>query len=165
VYKDVAATEKERDFVHSRSCEKMSGECNAHAAKSSYKKGEYVTPEDLERMYKGLEAELSGSEEPEEPGAAAARAAAPSPAESAGPAGEAAPAGTGSAKAAAAAKAEEAAYAAMPPFLHPAARRALAKTVAWLSPTAAESPSLAGRLLLTAAALAACALFALLRRR
>jgi hypothetical protein len=168
VYKDVAATEKERDFVHSRSCEKMSGECNEHAAKSSYKKGEYVTPEDLERMYKGLEAELAGAEEPEEePRSASAgpsRPAAEGDPLSGDEAASASPEEKAAAKAAQAKQAEEAAYAATPAFFHPAARRALARTVAWLSPSAAQSPYAAWRLLLSVALIGAWLAVALRRR-
>lgn len=166
VYRDVGATEKERDFVHSRSCEKLSGDCNEHVERSSYKKGEYVSPEDLERMYKGLEAELAGLERPQdEPGAESAspRRADDAAEEPLSTLPEAA--ATPEAKAAAAAKkSEEEAYAATPAFFHPSARRALAKTVAWLSPSAAASPYAAWRVLLSVA-LIGLGLAAALRRR
>lgn len=165
VYRDVGATEKERDFVHSRSCEKLSGDCNEHVAKPSYKKGEYVTPEDLERMYKGLEAELAGLEQPQdEPGAASASPRRSAAADEDPLSTLPEPAATPEAKAAAAKKSEEEAYAATPAFFHPAARRALAKTVAWLSPAAAPSPYAAWRVLLSVALIGA-GLAAVLRRR
>lgn len=36
-----------RDFEWSRSCEKVSGNCNEYTSQNSYRKGEYVSPEDL----------------------------------------------------------------------------------------------------------------------
>jgi hypothetical protein len=78
VYKDVALTEGDRDFVHSASCDKLSGECNKSVEKASYKKGDFVAPEDLDNMWDALQKELDGSAEAAgmpDPGAARARAA------------------------------------------------------------------------------------------
>jgi hypothetical protein len=62
VYKDVGPTAGDRDLVHTRSCEKISGECNASVEKSSYKKGDFVAPEDLDRMWSALQKELDASD-------------------------------------------------------------------------------------------------------
>lgn len=62
VYKHVGTTEDQRDLVHTASCVKLSGECNANVEKASYKKGEFVDPEDLDRMYKDLERRLDEEE-------------------------------------------------------------------------------------------------------
>jgi hypothetical protein len=78
VYKDVATTEGDRDFVHSASCDKLSGECNKSVEKASYKKGDFVAPEDLDNMWDALQKELNGSAETggmPDPGAARSRAA------------------------------------------------------------------------------------------
>lgn len=80
VFKHVGETEEARDFVHSASCAKLSGECNASVARESYKKGEFVDPKDLDKMWSALENELS--EKPAEGGVedrASASAAAPAP--------------------------------------------------------------------------------------
>lgn len=61
VYKDVGTTAEDRDFVHTASCAKMSGECNENADKS-YKKGDYVAPEDLDRMWASLQKEVDSAE-------------------------------------------------------------------------------------------------------
>lgn len=169
VYKDVGATEKERDFVHTRSCETMSGDCNEHARKkAAYKKGEYVAPEDLERMYAGLQEELASSEEDEEPATSATRPRPPgdeaSPSEEeTGPGGPAAaaPARTPEQKRAAA---EREAYENTPAFLAAPLRRVIARSAAWLSPTAASSPYLMWRVWLALGALLALAVMALRRR-
>lgn len=58
VYKDVGTTEKDRDFVHTKSCSKMSGDCNESTKKASYKKGDYVDPGDLDKMWESLQKEL-----------------------------------------------------------------------------------------------------------
>ena len=58
VYKHVGTTDADRDFVHTASCAKMSGECNENVDKASYKKGEFVAPEDLDRMWGSLQKEL-----------------------------------------------------------------------------------------------------------
>lgn len=63
VYKDVGTTAEDRDFVHTASCEKLSGECNEHVVRSSYKKGDFVAPEDLDSMWDALQKELDGSAE------------------------------------------------------------------------------------------------------
>jgi hypothetical protein len=58
VYKHVGTTDADRDFVHTASCAKMSGDCNKDVDKPSYKKGEFVAPEDLDRMWGSLQKEL-----------------------------------------------------------------------------------------------------------
>lgn len=58
VYRHVAPTEENRDLVHSQSCSKISGGCNENVRRPSYKKGEFVSPEDLERMWGALDKEL-----------------------------------------------------------------------------------------------------------
>ncbi len=63
VYKDVGTTAEDRDFVHTASCEKLSGDCNEHVVKGSYKKGDFVAPEDLDGMWAALQKELDGSAE------------------------------------------------------------------------------------------------------
>lgn len=87
VFKHVGETEDARDFVHSASCSKLSGECNASVERESYKKGEFVDPKDLDKMWSALESEL-GEDKPKEGGVddrtAAAPAAAPTASASAG---------------------------------------------------------------------------------
>ena len=63
VYKDVGTTAEDRDFVHTASCDKLSGGCNKNVEKSSYKKGDFVAPEDLDSMWDALQKELDGSAE------------------------------------------------------------------------------------------------------
>lgn len=63
VYKDVGTTEEDRDFVHTASCSKLSGDCNKNVEKASYKKGDFVAPEDLDNMWDALQKELDGSAE------------------------------------------------------------------------------------------------------
>ncbi|MDD5301702.1 MAG: hypothetical protein PHS14_01225 [Elusimicrobia bacterium] len=63
VYKDVGTTEEDRDFVHTASCSKLSGDCNKSVEKASYKKGDFVAPEDLDSMWNALQKELDGSAE------------------------------------------------------------------------------------------------------
>jgi hypothetical protein len=63
VYKDVGTTAEDRDFVHTASCDKLSGGCNKHVEKTSYKKGDFVAPEDLDSMWDALQKELDGSAE------------------------------------------------------------------------------------------------------
>jgi hypothetical protein len=64
VYKDVGTTAGDRDFVHTASCDKLSGDCNKSVEKASYKKGDFVAPEDLDSMWSALQKELDGSAEP-----------------------------------------------------------------------------------------------------
>ncbi len=61
VYKDVGTTAGDRDFVHTASCDKLSGDCNKSVEKASYKKGDFVAPEDLDAMWSALQKELDGS--------------------------------------------------------------------------------------------------------
>ena len=63
VYKDVGTTAEDRDFVHTASCSKLSGDCNKSVEKASYKKGDFVAPEDLGSMWDALQKELDGSAE------------------------------------------------------------------------------------------------------
>lgn len=63
VFKDVGTTEGDRDFVHTASCSKLSGDCNKNVEKASYKKGDFVAPEDLDNMWEALQKELDGSAE------------------------------------------------------------------------------------------------------
>lgn len=63
VYKDVGTTPEDRDFVHTASCDKLSGDCNKNVVKASYKKGDFVAPEDLDSMWDALQKELDGSAE------------------------------------------------------------------------------------------------------
>ncbi|MEQ1917697.1 MAG: hypothetical protein ABL955_00745, partial [Elusimicrobiota bacterium] len=63
VYKDVGTTAEDRDFVHTASCSKLSGDCNTNVEKASYKKGDFVAPEDLDNMWDALQKELDGSAE------------------------------------------------------------------------------------------------------
>jgi hypothetical protein len=60
VYKHVGTTQDDRDMVHTASCAKMSGECNENIKKASYHKGDFVAPEDLDRMYDALQKDLDG---------------------------------------------------------------------------------------------------------
>jgi hypothetical protein len=45
-------TDHQRDFLWSASCDKVSGSCNRNAEEMSYRKGNYVPPEDLLRIAK-----------------------------------------------------------------------------------------------------------------
>lgn len=63
VYEDVGTTAEDRDFVHTASCDKLSGDCNKNVEKGSYKKGDFVAPEDLDSMWDALQKELDGSAE------------------------------------------------------------------------------------------------------
>lgn len=63
VYKDVGTTAEDRDFVHTASCTKLSGDCNKNVEKASYKKGDFVAPEDLDNIWDALQKELDGSAE------------------------------------------------------------------------------------------------------
>ena len=67
VFRHVAPTEKDRDLIHSQSCSKVSGGCNESVRRESYKKGEFVDPEDLERMWKSLEGEFEESDSEDGP--------------------------------------------------------------------------------------------------
>jgi hypothetical protein len=84
VYKHVGTTDGDRDFVHTASCAKMSGDCNASVDKASYKKGDFVAPQDLDRMWGALQKELDDSSNPD--GAGPAPRGALKPARSASPA-------------------------------------------------------------------------------
>ena len=61
VFKDVGTTAGDRDFVHTASCDKLSGDCNKSVEKGTYKKGDYVAPEDLDNMWSNLQKELDAS--------------------------------------------------------------------------------------------------------
>ncbi len=60
-FKDVGTTEGDRDFVHTASCDRLSGDCNKNVEKGGYKKGEYVAPEDLDAMWNALQKQIDGS--------------------------------------------------------------------------------------------------------
>lgn len=75
VFKDVGTTAEDRDFVHTASCSKLEGGCNKSVEKASYKKGDFVAPEDLDNMWDALQKELSGSADGGAPGAGEARSA------------------------------------------------------------------------------------------
>ncbi len=66
VYKHVGTTDADRDFVHTASCVKLSGDCNESVEKPSYKKGDFVAPEDLDRMWGALQKELDSAEDPKD---------------------------------------------------------------------------------------------------
>ena len=51
--------------MHTASCAKMSGDCNASVEKASYKKGDLVAPEDLDRMWGALQKELDDADDPD----------------------------------------------------------------------------------------------------
>jgi hypothetical protein len=68
VYKDVGTTPQDRDFVRTNSCDKASGDCNENSEKASYKKGEFVPPEDLDKMWADLQKKLDEEDKGEEPG-------------------------------------------------------------------------------------------------
>ena len=68
VYKDVGTTAQDRDFVRTNSCEKASGDCNENSEKASYKKGEFVPPEDLDKMWADLQKKLDEEDAGEKPG-------------------------------------------------------------------------------------------------
>ncbi len=53
----VGLSESSRDIVHTDSCEKLSGRCNPHVGRLSYRKGEEVPPEDLRRMHAAIHGE------------------------------------------------------------------------------------------------------------
>ncbi len=53
-FQDVGATERRRDFYWSASCDRLSGGCNPNAERASYKKGEDVSPEDLNRIWSDI---------------------------------------------------------------------------------------------------------------
>lgn len=50
-FKDIGMTERGRDFQWSASCSGLSGDCNGSAGEGSYRRGQYVSPEDLERVW------------------------------------------------------------------------------------------------------------------
>lgn len=62
VYKHVGPTEGDRDLVHTASCAKVSGDCNKNVERPAYHKGDYVAPEDLNRMWDAMEREKAEAE-------------------------------------------------------------------------------------------------------
>lgn len=64
----IGLSEDRRDVVRSLSCSPLSGGCNPYAAVSSYKRGDFVPPEEIFRISRAL---------PPRPGSASADAAAP----------------------------------------------------------------------------------------
>ncbi|MCM2304366.1 MAG: hypothetical protein NDJ72_06665 [Elusimicrobia bacterium] len=75
-FKDVDMTRDQRqDLVWDRSCDKLSGECNAHADEKGYKKNEFVKPKAARSMWQELlELAGNGEEAPEETAKAPGRA-------------------------------------------------------------------------------------------
>ncbi len=73
-FKDVGMTKDQRqDLVWSKSCDKLSGDCNKHAEEASYKKNDFVKPGSARMMWKSLlEAAGYGDEDEEETETAAA---------------------------------------------------------------------------------------------
>lgn len=63
-FRDIALTERDRDFLWSASCSKLSGDCNPHASAPSYKQGEEVPARDLDTIWE----EVAGSEPEDEEG-------------------------------------------------------------------------------------------------
>lgn len=59
VFKDVGVSEDDRDFIRTASCDRLSGDCNPEDTKSSYKRGAYVTPDDLASLWADLQEELT----------------------------------------------------------------------------------------------------------
>ena len=53
----------ERDFLRSQSCDKLSGSCNKFTVEMSYRKGDFVSPEDLKKAAEKIDA---GEAEPTE---------------------------------------------------------------------------------------------------
>lgn len=62
-FKDIALTARERDFQWSSSCSGLSGACNEHAGKASYRKGDDVPPEDLDSVWNAVQEELMASDD------------------------------------------------------------------------------------------------------
>jgi len=62
-FKDIGMTAQERDFQWSASCSGLSGGCNPHAGKDSYRKGHDVPPEDLAAVWNAAQEELLDSDE------------------------------------------------------------------------------------------------------
>lgn len=56
-FMDVGATARERDFVWSSSCDRLSGACNPNSAQPSYRRGQDVSPEDLNRIWSDINKE------------------------------------------------------------------------------------------------------------
>lgn len=63
-FRDITLTERDRDFLWSASCSKLSGDCNPHASAPSYKQGEEVPARDLGSIWE----EVAGSEPENEEG-------------------------------------------------------------------------------------------------
>ncbi|MDX6768111.1 MAG: hypothetical protein SF051_01150, partial [Elusimicrobiota bacterium] len=164
VYKDVGATEKQRDFIHTRSCEKVSGDCNENTTRAFYKKGEHVSPEDLERMFQALSEELAAAEAEAEPDGAAPGRGESRPPLQAEEAAEVA-ASVSATRTVTLAEDEAAAFAAAPALLPTTLRRAWAKAVVAVSPSAAKTPAGRGALLAGLLAFAAAVALPFLRRR
>lgn len=60
-FKHIGLTTAQRDFVRSESCGQVSGACNRYTKQSSYKKGEYVPPEDLNSIWAKIREETQGT--------------------------------------------------------------------------------------------------------
>jgi hypothetical protein len=56
-FRDVSLSQGARDFLWSRSCSIVSGDCNSHATGSHYKKGDYVPPSTLSDIWDDIGSE------------------------------------------------------------------------------------------------------------
>lgn len=56
-FKHIELSESNRDFLRSKSCVRMSGNCNRYGTQASYRRGEYVPPEDLSNIWSKLRSE------------------------------------------------------------------------------------------------------------
>lgn len=56
-FKHIEMSESNRDFLRSKSCVRMSGNCNRYGRQASYRRGEYVPPEDLNSIWNKIKAE------------------------------------------------------------------------------------------------------------
>lgn len=62
-FRDIARSPAARDFLWSRSCSRVAGDCNPYAAATYYRKGDYVPPTDLDEIWKSLSKE-AGEDSP-----------------------------------------------------------------------------------------------------
>lgn len=63
-FKHIELSAAQRDFKRSESCDKLSGRCNRYARQTSYRRGDYVPPEDLGDLWKKIKSEASGADDP-----------------------------------------------------------------------------------------------------
>lgn len=62
LFKDIGLTERKRDFDWTRTCAKISGDCNKHVKSESYKKGDLVPPDDLDSLWKDAEGQAASEQ-------------------------------------------------------------------------------------------------------